>query len=168
MANMYRSVLSGGGTAPTGDAVAADVLSGKTFSNASATGITGTMVNNGAVSGVASIAQPYTIPEGYHNGNGQVTAVATGFDCIIGTNASYAFIIDKTHSVRSNSDHTFTFDGFTVNVVNGSAIKFNKACTVYPPTLTPVDTYNTITPVHYNANTNIDLTSIPVGGVVFD
>lgn len=74
MANMYRSVLSGGGTVPTGDAVAADVLSGKTFSNANATGITGTMTNNGAVSGVATPSQPYTIPAGYHNGNGVVTA----------------------------------------------------------------------------------------------
>ena len=80
MANMYRSVLSGGGTAPTGDAVAADVLSGKTFSNAQATGISGTMVNNGAVSGVASIAQPYTIPEGYHNGNGIVTVSGGSYD----------------------------------------------------------------------------------------
>lgn len=75
MSNLYRSVLaSGGGVVPTGDAVAADVLTGKTFSNASDVGISGTMPNNGAVSGVATPSQPYTIPAGYHNGSGVVTA----------------------------------------------------------------------------------------------
>lgn len=79
MSNLYRSVLeSGGGVVPTGDAVAADVLTGKTFSNASAVGISGTMPNNGAVSGTASPSQPYTIPAGYHNGSGVVTAVGSG------------------------------------------------------------------------------------------
>lgn len=76
MANMYRSVLASGGTAPTGDAIASDVLTGKTFSNAQATGINGTMPNNGAVSGTATPSQPYTIPAGYHNGSGTVTAQA--------------------------------------------------------------------------------------------
>lgn len=77
MANHYRSVLaSGGGIQPTGDAVAADVLSGKTFSNASAVGINGTMPNRGAVSGQATPSQPYTIPAGYHNGSGIVTAIS--------------------------------------------------------------------------------------------
>ena len=75
MANHYRSVLAGGAGA-TGDAVAADVLTGKTFSNASAVGIAGSMPNNGAVAGVATLGQPYTIAEGYHNGLGSVTAGA--------------------------------------------------------------------------------------------
>lgn len=78
MANMYRSVLAGGGgVQPTGDAVAADVLSGKTFSNADGIGKTGTMPNNGAVSGTATPSQPYTIPAGYHNGSGTVTAAGS-------------------------------------------------------------------------------------------
>lgn len=73
MSNAYRSVLASGGVAPTGDAVAADVLTGKTFSNANAVGIAGTMVNRGAVSATISAGQSYTIPEGYHNGSGVVT-----------------------------------------------------------------------------------------------
>lgn len=73
MSNAYRSVLASGGIAPTGDAVAADVLAGKTFSNANAVGVNGTMVNRGAVSATVSAGQSYTIPEGYHNGNGVVT-----------------------------------------------------------------------------------------------
>lgn len=74
MANMYRSSLQAGGVQPTGDAVAADVLTGKTFSNANAVGISGSMANNGAVSQTLAAGASYTIPEGYHNGSGTVTA----------------------------------------------------------------------------------------------
>jgi hypothetical protein len=54
---------------PTGDAAVGDVLSGKTFSNAGGSGLTGTMPNNGAVVLTPSISnQP--IAAGYHNGSG--------------------------------------------------------------------------------------------------
>ena len=80
MSNNYTSALgvSGGGVQPTGNAQPADVLSGKTFSNADGVGKTGTMVNNGAVSQTLSGGQSYTIPEGYHNGSGIVSAIASG------------------------------------------------------------------------------------------
>ena len=68
---LYRT----SGANPTGDAVEANVLSGKIFSNDSGTDKVGTMPNNGAVSPSAlSPNGSYTIPEGYHNGNGVVTA----------------------------------------------------------------------------------------------
>lgn len=55
-----------------GSAVAADLLSGKT-AYAGAGVITGSMPNNGAVSGTISTkAGTYAVPEGYHNGNGSV------------------------------------------------------------------------------------------------
>ena len=74
MANQYRSVLASSGPAPTGgDALPAEVLSGKTFTNDNGAQ-TGTMTNNGAVSENLTFGQSYTIPEGYHNGNGTVTA----------------------------------------------------------------------------------------------
>lgn len=76
MGNAYRSVLS---LKPTGDAVPANVLAGKTFSNADGAGKIGTMVNNGAVSITLTDQDPtYTIPEGYHNGNGVVGFSASG------------------------------------------------------------------------------------------
>ena len=75
MSNQYRSVLAG--TAGTGgDAVAADVLSGKTFTNDNGSQ-TGSMTNNGAVSQSLSAGQSYTIPAGYHNGSGTVTALSS-------------------------------------------------------------------------------------------
>lgn len=59
----------------TGNAVASDVLSGRTFSNASANGITGTMANRGAISAtLSSQGQEYTVQQGYHSGSGKVTA----------------------------------------------------------------------------------------------
>ncbi len=64
-------------TKPTlsGNAAMADVLSGKTFYNTdSDTKITGSMKNNGAVTAsISTSGGTYTIPAGYHNGNGKVT-----------------------------------------------------------------------------------------------
>ena len=73
MANQYRSVLASGGASTGGDALPAEVLSGKTFTNDNGAQ-TGTMTNNGAVSETLAAGASYTIPEGYHNGNGTVTA----------------------------------------------------------------------------------------------
>ena len=57
-----------------GTAVAANVLEGKTFTNSSTVGATGTMKNNGAVTGtITTSGGSYTIPAGYHNGSGKVT-----------------------------------------------------------------------------------------------
>ncbi len=58
----------------TGTAVASEVLEGKTFSNSSEVGLTGTMTNRGAVSQTLNAGGSYTIPAGYHNGSGKVTA----------------------------------------------------------------------------------------------
>lgn len=79
MANSYRSVLQSTGPAPTGgDAVASEVLSGKTFTNDNGQQ-TGTMPNRGAVSETINLGQSYTVPEGYHNGNGTVTATGDSY-----------------------------------------------------------------------------------------
>ena len=58
-----------------GDAIASDVLSGKTFSNDAEVGVTGTMPNNGAVTITPSFATQ-SIALGYHNGSGIVEAVS--------------------------------------------------------------------------------------------
>ena len=58
----------------TGNATAGHVLSGKTFSNASSSGLTGTMTNNGAKTASLNCGGSYTIPAGYHNGSGKITA----------------------------------------------------------------------------------------------
>ena len=60
----------------TGDATTTDVLSGKTFySTNPKSKLTGTMSNRGAVTyTITTQGGSYTIPAGYHNGSGKVTA----------------------------------------------------------------------------------------------
>lgn len=58
-------------------ATASDILSGVT-AHARGTALTGSMVNNGSVSGTISTkAQEYTIPSGYHDGGGKVKISTT-------------------------------------------------------------------------------------------
>ena len=65
---------SGGGVLPTGNAVEANVLKDKTFSNADGIDKVGTMPNNGAVNvTLDTTTTSYTVPEGYHNGTGTVS-----------------------------------------------------------------------------------------------
>ena len=59
----------------TGDAADSHVLDGKTFYNQDAkTRRTGAMPNHGAANQTLNAGQSYTIPAGYHNGGGRVTA----------------------------------------------------------------------------------------------
>ena len=62
--------------AMVGDAAAGDVLTGKTFTNQSTSGVSGSMPNNGAVSATLDAGTTnYIIPAGYHNGSGAVNVV---------------------------------------------------------------------------------------------
>lgn len=55
---------------------AADVLSGKIFVTSTGEVVTGTMVNNGAVTRVLDVTTiSFTIPKGYHSGTGTVSIV---------------------------------------------------------------------------------------------
>lgn len=58
-------------------ATAAEILSGKTAYN-KGTKVTGSMKNNGAVSGkISTKAGVYTVPQGYHDGSGKVQIDST-------------------------------------------------------------------------------------------
>lgn len=77
---MAQGILIGQGGSPKldGTATASNVLNGKTFYNTdSKTKLTGTMTNRGAVSASIAPGGKYTIPAGYHNGSGTVTATTT-------------------------------------------------------------------------------------------
>lgn len=72
----------------TGDATAAvaEILYGKT-AYVNAVKLTGTMKNNGAVTGTLTTKDgAYTIPIGYHDGSGKVSIALTEQDKLIATN----------------------------------------------------------------------------------
>ena len=74
--------------ANTGDATAAvaEILAGKT-AYVNGNKLTGTMKNNGAVTGtISKKAEAYSIPIGYHDGSGKVTISSTEQAKIIATN----------------------------------------------------------------------------------
>ena len=56
------------------DATAGDVLAGKTIVDATGKEVEGTMTNQGAKTAALDAGGSYTIPAGYHNGQGKVTA----------------------------------------------------------------------------------------------
>ena len=58
----------------SGTATAAQVLTGYTFSNSSGIGLNGNMTNQGAKVVTIDPGETYTIPTGFHNGSGTVTA----------------------------------------------------------------------------------------------
>lgn len=67
-------------------ATAAEILLGKTAYKNGAK-LTGTMPNNGAVSGaITTKAQQYTVPQGYHDGSGKVSIAAEEQEKIIPSN----------------------------------------------------------------------------------
>ena len=64
----------------------AEALAGKTF-HARGTAYTGTMPNNGSVTGtISTVAGSYTIPAGYHDGSGSVSIDSTDQAKIIAEN----------------------------------------------------------------------------------
>ena len=67
-------------------ASAAEILKGKTAYN-KGNKVTGTMVNNGAVSGtISNKDEEYTVPQGFHDGSGKVSINSTERSKIIPSN----------------------------------------------------------------------------------
>lgn len=88
-----------------------EALSGKTF-HARGTGYTGTMPNNGAVSGTISTKEGvYTVPQGYHDGSGTVQISSTEQAKIIAGNIKSGVVmlgVTGTYSGEAISAQTKT------------------------------------------------------------
>lgn len=87
------------------NASASEILSGQT-AYVSGNKLTGTMTNNGAVSGtITTKAQTYTVPQGYHDGSGTVQIAAAEQAKIIASNIlSGVTILGVEGSVTPSSD----------------------------------------------------------------
>ena len=106
----------------SGNASTSQVLSGRTFYSNSWTRQTGTMTNRGAVSKSLNPGSSYTIPAGYHNGSGKVTANKTTPN-VFAVGAYWWSSIASPHAgvtiyngshFRANTDHNTYAEGFAV------------------------------------------------------
>ena len=103
--------------AKVGTAQPENVLAGKTFTNSSNVGATGTMANRGSVTETISPGNSYTIPKGYHSGYGTVTAgpnvntgtykpTTRGSKIDMGEANTYRYV--NTTSVPNNNADTYS------------------------------------------------------------
>lgn len=83
----YFRCGSGGGSGGTigGTATNYDILDGKTVTSDGITVLEGVMANNGAVSQTLNAGQSYTVPAGYHDGFGTVSANSLASQTIVDT-----------------------------------------------------------------------------------
>lgn len=85
-------------------ATAAEILTGKTAYN-KANKITGTMKNNGAVSGTISTKTgTYTVPQGYHDGSGKVQIASAEQAKIISSNIRQGVTILGVEGTMSTTE----------------------------------------------------------------
>ena len=125
----FRAIINAVRQAISGNATPSDVLSGKTFmSTASPNEQTGAMTNNGAVTqSLTADGQVYTIPEGYHNGNGTVTANVSISPRLLWTNP------DMSASWPQNTKLDMDLSGVSHVIIEHTAMRG-----------TPINVYNKV------------------------
>ena len=137
----------------SGDTVAvAEMLSGKT-AHARGAQLTGTMPNNGAVSGsINTVSGAYTVPQGYHDGSGTVAISSTEQAKIVATNIrSGVEILGVTGTMSGSED---------VNAQTKVVTPTTSSQTITPDT----PTYNYLTQVTVSAISYVE-TDNAAGGV---
>lgn len=119
-------------------ATASEILATKT-AHARGTALTGTMPNNGAVTGtISTIDGEYTIPQGYHDGSGKVSINATEQSKLIAENIRQGVTILGVEGTMSGSED-----------VNAQSKTVTPSATAQ--TVTPDTGYNYLTQVTVNA-----------------
>lgn len=121
-------------------AAVAEILSGKT-AHARGSLLTGTMPNNGAVTGtISTVAGTYTVPQGYHDGSGSVAIASAEQAKIIATNIRQGVVILGVTGTMSGTES-----------VNAQS-----------KTVTPTTSSQTITPdTGYNYLSQVTVNAIP-------
>lgn len=126
-------------------AVVAEILSGKT-AHARGVALTGTMANNGAVSGsISTKAEKYTIPIGYHDGSGTVGISATEQAKIIAGNIKAGIQILGV---------TGAYSGESVSAQAKTATPSTSSQTILPDTGYDYLSQVTVNPISYVESDN--------------
>ena len=111
----------------TGNAVAANVLAGKTFSNSSGVGLTGTMVNRGTLNFNPSTSTSQTVTAGYYSGGTLNTKPAYDAGFQAGKTATgYKNITGKLGYGPNGPSYSLPSDFETLAVIYVSATYNNK------------------------------------------
>ncbi len=119
-------------------ATASEILATKT-AHARGTALTGTMPNNGAVTGtISTVSGEYTVPQGYHDGSGKVSINSTEQAKLIATNIRQGVTILGVEGTMSGQED-----------VNAQSRTVTPTASVQ--TITPETGYNYLTQVTVNA-----------------
>ena len=119
-------------------ATASEILATKT-AHARGTALTGTMPNNGAVTGtISTVSGEYTVPQGYHDGSGKVSINSTEQAKLIATNIRQGVTILGVEGTMSGQED--------VNAQSRTVTPTASA-----QTITPETGYNYLTQVTVNA-----------------
>lgn len=145
-------VIPMGGKKAAGDAVAVDVLEGKTFSNKDDVGIDGAMVNNGAMTFNPGTADQ-TVPEGYHDGSGTVQGDADLLPGNIKSGASIFGIGGTSIEASGTATAGQVLAGQTFSNASGAAT--GSMTNVGAQTITPGTGAQTITQGYHNGSGSV-------------
>lgn len=119
-------------------ATASEILATKT-AHARGTALTGTMPNNGAVSGtISTVSGEYTVPQGYHDGSGKVSISSTEQAKLIAGNIRQGVTILGVEGTMSGQED-----------VNAQSRTVTPTASIQ--TITPETGYNYLTQVTVNA-----------------
>ena len=133
------------------DASASEILLSKT-AYVNGNKLTGTMPNNGGVSGtISTLASPYTVPAGYHDGSGTVSIDSTESAKIIASNIKNGVEIlgvtgtyegedqptqSKTATPYTTAQTILPDAGYVLSQVSVEAIYYNESANAYGTTVT--------------------------------
>ena len=117
--NAASRYTAGYNAAKVGNATAARVLNGYTFTNASNVGATGTMSNRGNVTITLNCGNSYTITSGYHGGGGTVTANSLSSQTV--GNITAARVLNGYVGWANGTKYTGSMNNWGSNTVNMTA-----------------------------------------------
>jgi len=101
----------------TGNAVTSDVLNGKTFSNSSGIGLTGTMANRGTLNWNPTTSTTYSVPAGYYSGGTLNSSGAYNAGLSSGKTTQNVLTITSGWTISSSK---VSFTGYKTGVVGST------------------------------------------------